>query len=245
MSGPTYPSPGPNGIGAFSIGVSPIGTQPPFDYWDTVLSQYANSPILTQLIANFFQYIDQTQNMDAFFDNIWNIDTAVGYGLDVWGRIVGVNRVLQIPIGKYFGFEEAGTLSADPYNQSPFYTGTQLTSNFALSDEAFRTLILAKALANILDGSIPSINQLLLNIFSGRGNCYVQEASAPQFFSFEEMGPPTEGFNQAPFYVGQPLSVMSIAYVFEFALTPVDLAIVSQSGVLPTPTGVFASVIVL
>ena len=60
-------------------------------------------------------------------------------------------------------------------NQSPFYSGAVLTSNFNLSDDAFRTLIFAKALANISDGSIPAINQLLLNLFPRRGNCYVTD----------------------------------------------------------------------
>src|SRR5579871_5512746 len=99
MTGPAYPpapGPGSNAIGSFEIGVSPVGTIPAFDYLQTIISQYANSPILTQLIANFDQYIDPTKNLDAFFDLIWNVDTAQGYGLDVWGRIVGVTRVLQV-----------------------------------------------------------------------------------------------------------------------------------------------------
>lgn len=197
-----------NGIGAFIIGVSPIGTLPPFNVLETVISQYANSPTLLQLIANMDAYLDQTQNIDAFFDLIWNVDTAQGYGLDVWGRIVGVGRILQVSSAFYFGFTEAG-IEARPFNQAPFYIGAPLTSNYALTDTAYRTLILAKALANICDGSIPAINQILLNLFPGRGDCYVVD-------------------NQD----------MTMVYAFEFALTPVEAAIVTQSGVLPRPTGV-------
>ena len=213
-TGPPYPPlPLPSGIGAgFAIGISPIGTPQPFNYWQTIISQYANSPILTRLISNFFGYLDQTANLDAFFDNIWNIDTATGYGLEVWGRIVGVTKTLRLVSGKFWGFEEAS--DADPYNQSPFFSGTLVTSNFELADNSFRTLIFAKALANISDGSIPSINQLLLNLFPGRGNCYVAD-----------------------------LGGMQLAYTFQFILSPVELAIVTQSGVLPKPVGVTASVI--
>lgn len=185
-----------------------------FDYWQTIISQYANSPILTQIIANFFAYVDQTVNLDAFYDLIWNVDTAQGYGLDVWGRIVGVTRTLQVAGAKFLGFDEATSVSADPFNQSPLYSGSQLTSNFNLSDNAFRTLIFAKALANISNGSIPAINQLLLNLFPGRGNCFV-----------------TDGGN------------MTMTYTFKFLLTPVEAAIVSQSGVLPKPVGVLATVV--
>ncbi len=72
--------------------------------WDTILSQYANSPTITQMLANIQQYLDPTGNIDDFYDDVWNIQTAQGYGLDVWGRIVGVNRILQVSNTAYFGF---------------------------------------------------------------------------------------------------------------------------------------------
>lgn len=218
MTGPDLnrPLPGSNGIGQFIIGVSPIGNITPFDYWQTIISQYANSPSLTALIGNFSAYIDQTQNMDAFFDMIWNVATAQGYGLDIWGRIVGVSRVLSVAFdGRYFGFDEATVVSAEPFGQAPFYNGDPLTENFSLSDAAYRTLIYAKALANICDGSIPAINQILLRLFPGRGNCYV-----------------TDGLD------------MTMTYTFDFALSSVELSILESSGVLPTPTGVSYEIVV-
>lgn len=200
-----------NGIGQFTIGVSSIGGQSSFDPLRTVISQYANSPTLLQLIDNFWTYVDQSANLDAFFDLVWNVDTAQGWGLDVWGRIVGVSRVLQVAVGNYFGFEEG---DGSPFNTDSFYTGDPTTGNYALIDQAFRVLILAKALANISDGSIPGINQILINLFPGRGNCYV-----------------TDGPGKA------------MTYTFEFTLTPVEFAIVATSGVLPRPSGTPATVV--
>lgn len=221
MSGPPYPHPSPvpgsNAIGSFIIGVSPIGTISSFDEWQTVISQYGNSPIISQLCSNMGQYVDQTVNFDAFFDTIWNVDTAVGVGLDIWGRIVGVNRVLQLPADPlpYLGTEEAGTPTLlTPYNVAPFYSGAPLTNNFALTDDAYRLLIFAKALANICDGSIPSINQLLLNLFPNLGNCYV-----------------ADGLN------------LTMTYVFSFILSPVQFAIVQNSGVLPRTSGVAVNIV--
>lgn len=218
MTGPPYPrSTASSAIGGFVIGVSPIGVTPGFDFWATIISQYANSAILTQLIDNFAQYVEPTVLLDAFFDDIWNVDTAQGYGLDVWGRIVGVDRVIQVINDEnYLGFEE----SADPtlrtgFGQGPFFSGNPLTDNFALTDTAFRTLIFAKALANICDGSIAAINQLLRNLFKGRGNCYV-----------------TDGGD------------MTMTYTFVFALSSVEEAIVRFSGVLPTPAGVQATFVI-
>jgi hypothetical protein len=218
MTGPAYPHPNPapgsNAIGSFQIGVSPIGDIPPFDVWDTIISQYANSPIISQLCVNMALYLDPTRDFDAFFDTIWSVDSAIGLGLDIWGRIVGVQRVLHVPDGTtYLGFEEAGS-QAQPFNQAPFFSGASLTNNFILSDTAFRTLIFAKALANISDGSIPAINQLLRNLFPNRGNCYVIDNLD-----------------------------MTMTYQFNFILSPVEAAIFEQSGVLPKPTGVLANVV--
>lgn len=245
---PPSPLPGSNSVGNFAIGVSPIGTIPPFVWQKTVISQYANSPRLLQLIADFNSYIDQTENIDNFFDMMWNIDTAQGYGLDVWGRIVGVVRTLQVAQTEYFGFNEAiGGSLIMPFGQAPFYSGQTITSNYNLSDTAYRTPILAKAMANICDGSIPAINQLLLNLFPGRGNAFVTEGITieDQFFGFAEAGNEiSNGFNNAPFYSGEPFVPMSMTYTFNFALSPVELAIVTQSGVLPTPTGVMATIVV-
>jgi len=208
-------------IGEFALGESPVpatvATRPAYDWFATVISQYANSPVLLKLIENFATYIDPTRNVDEFFRLLWNVDTATGYGLDVWGRIVGVSRVLFVPIvdGEFFGFDEA--TDAFPFGQAPFFnTGGALTENFTLSDEAYRVLIFAKALANISDGSIPSINQILINLFSRYGNCFVVDNLD-----------------------------MTLTYTFGAALDPVDLAIVTQSGVLPRPAGVAADIIQL
>lgn len=217
-----------------------------FDYLKTIISQYANSPVILRLIQNFDIYVDPTANINAFYNMLWNVDTAQGYGLDVWGRIVGVTRTLQVAQGRWLGFKESTTVNSDPFNQSPFYFGATLTNNFLLSDAAFRLLIFAKALANISDGSIPSINMLLMNLFPGRGNAYVGDGLFGKRFGFEEMGSAdADPFNQSPFYNGNPLQPMTMAYVFEFVLTPVEAAIVVQSGVLPRPPGVASYVIIL
>jgi hypothetical protein len=183
----------------------------------TILSQYANSSTIVQLIHNMNCYIDPSADIDAFYDLIWNVDTATDKGLDIWGKIVGLEngRLLQIPSDEVnFGFSEAGAGNATPFNEGVFYDGTSITQNYSLTNDAFRTLILVKALANISDGSIPSYNRLLQNLFPGRGRCYIED-----------------------------LGNMQMLYTFEFYLNPYELAIITQSGALPRPTGVLASVV--
>lgn len=212
------------------------------DFEKTVISQYSSASKLCALISDFNDYIDPDINLEAFYRLVWNIDTAVGYGLDIWGRIVGINRVISITGGDYFGFEEGGWVGFD---QASFYTGVLTTTNFELSDEAYRNLIFAKAAANITDCSIPAINQILMTLFPNRGNAFVTEGpyyNQQTWFGFAEPGD-AEGFDQAVFGEGRQSfpSGMTMTYVFQFALEPFEVAIVTTSGVLPKPTGVLAS----
>jgi hypothetical protein len=216
MSGPPYPHPNPvsgsNAIGVFQIGISPIGTISAFDPWQTVISQYANSPILDMLITCFNAAIDLTEDFDEFFDTMWNVMTAQGYGLDVWGRIVGVSRTIEVPAGSYFGFAQGDAWVG--FGQGTLYSGQGQSGNaVSLSDSAYRLLILAKAATNIWDGSIPQLNQILLGLFAGLGNCYVRDNGN-----------------------------LTMSYVFDFILTPVQLAIV-EAGILPRPAGVATSIV--
>lgn len=175
----------------------------------TIISQYANSPILCQLIQNMNQYIDQSANFQAFYDFIWNVDTAQGFGLDIWGRIVDVGRTLKIPDSPItFGFYD-GINDYAPFGQAPFASGDVATSSYTLSDDAYRTLILIKALANISATTVPALNQLLNNLFKGRGRCYVND-----------------------------MGYMSMRYTFEFVLQSFESAIILQSGAFPKPAGV-------
>ncbi len=179
------------------------------DLDSTLLSQYANSASLLALIGSFNAAADPAALIDAFYADVWNIATASGYGLDVWGRIVGVTRILSLSGGKTLGFEEAGDASADPFGPSPFYGGPVASQSYALSDSAFRVLILAKAYSNISRAAIPVYNAILRQLFAGRGNAFVCDTGG-----------------------------MNARLTFMFALRPYELAILKQSGAFQPPTGV-------
>ena len=181
-------------------------------------------------------------SFENFFNQIYNLNTAEGYGLDVWGRILVIPRQLSVAQSSFFGFQEAGDRTG--FNQAPFWTGFRaVEAVYTLTDPVYRLLLFAKAAFNITNGSVPAINAIMMNLFPGRGNCYVTDTSPNQggpWFGFQEAGDRT-GFNQSPF--GDFYSTfrsMSIQYVFTFSLEPFEKAIV-MSGVLPKPTGVSAS----
>lgn len=171
------------------------------------MKQYASSPILNSLQDYRKEYFSQDWE-EEFYNNIWNIDTAQTYGLDVWGRIIVIGRYVEIAQSNYFGFT-TDPESWRPFDQAPFYIGEVASNTFYLNDEAYRAFLLAKALANISATDCASINKSLMSLFAGRGNAYVVE-SAP----------------------------MEIEYVFDFLLEPWERAAVRTSGVLPRPAGV-------
>ena len=122
----------------------------------TIISQYGNSATISQLIQNMNDYIDPSTDIDNFYNFVFNVETAQGFGLDIWGRIVNISRlVLSNPV-------------------------------YELNDADFRSLILLKALSNISYSSSPSINQLLQNWMAGRGKCYVNDLGNMQLqYKFE------------------------------------------------------------
>ena len=137
----------------------------------TIGSQYANSPSIDALIESMQSWIDPTVNLQQFYNLVWNISTAVGFGLDIWGSILGISRNLSIPgaICTYFGFNGGAGV---PFNNAPFYAGASNTTTYTLPDPQYLTLLLAKAYANISVVSIPDMNAMLQMLF-GAGSAYV------------------------------------------------------------------------
>lgn len=190
------------------------------NYTDTLLAQYANSPTLSGLIDRFNAWIDPSVDMDAVYQRLWNVSTARGFGLDIWGKIVAIPRQIQIPVlPAYFGFDEAFTVATavtgvQPFDQAPMYNGPLPTHTYTFSDDAYRKLIMVKALANITNCTAASLNALLRYLFAGEGRAYVVDPGG-----------------------------MRIRFVFEFSLTPVEQAIMLNSVAVPRPAGVLASVL--
>ena len=185
----------------------------------TVLSQYANSPIIMQLLADWNEDLDPRSLLANFVTNVWNISTATGYGLDMWGRRVGAVRSIQLPdpAVTYFGFAEG---DGQPFGQQSFYDGAFATTPTDLDDDDYRTLLLAKALANISDCSAPIINLILYNLFLAPGRPY----EGLKAYVVDEGG-------------------MEIQYYFEFLPSTLDIAIMTQARVFQRPVGVLGYII--
>lgn len=147
----------------------------------TLQSQYSASPNIAGL-TSLFEAVLPNADIEIFYKNIFNIDTAKGIGLDIWGRIIGVGREIQVEESEFFGFDGSELSGFD--NDAFYYPA--LTNTFIMPDDAYRQyLLLTKAFANIADSTAPTINYILSQIFKGK-SAYVLPISVMQIrFVFE------------------------------------------------------------
>ena len=177
------------------------------------MRQFKSSPVIQTLVEQDYQDFNPETFVEDFYNKIWNIDTADTLGLDIWGRIVNIGRYLEIP-GELeaFGFD-TGIADWSPFNDQPFATREHSTDTYRLTNDAYRKLILAKAMSNVFCRSCQEINQMLMLLFHDRGNSYVLD-----------------------------LGSMRMRYVFEFTLEPFERAIVHNTEIFARPAGVLAEV---
>lgn len=101
-----------------------------------IQSQYSQSVTICSLLDNFRDEISPEADIKMFVKNVMSLETAIGKGLDVLGRIIGIERTISY------------------MNQS-----------FTLDDESYRTLLKYKALANITDTSLGTLNKMTTLLF--------------------------------------------------------------------------------
>lgn len=185
------------------------------DIKDTLLSQYANSPTITSILTNCHTAIDPNKNIDEFYNIAVNVLTARGFGLDIWGRIVGIGRGISIPdpAEDYFGFD--GTEKYTPFNQSPFFGNINGQTSYQMDDMSYREVIIMKAYSNILYVTAPNINAYMKASFT-RGRAYY-------------------------LITGH----MTARYVFEYRLSDFERNLVFTQNMLPRPSGVKIGVVEL
>lgn len=181
---------------------------------DTILTQYSASDKLLSIISTFDQAVSLDDFTDTFIKDVWDISTNLTYGLDVWGKIVGVTRFIRAKIeNNSFGFSEANSGDEkqypSPFNDEPFYAGVQETETVRLSDDAYRTLIMCKAFSNISIATIPEINKFFSILFRGRGKAFCTDYGD-----------------------------MTMGIVCEFDMAPYERSILENYDVLPIPSGV-------
>lgn len=154
-----------------------------FNLEQTIISQYGNSPRILAIVQGMDTNIRSDADIDGFYDAIFNVATANLFGLAIWSRIVGIPQSLIVSLGTYLDDEDT-----------------------------FRSLVMLKALSNILYASSQAINQLLQNWLGAGSRAYVQDTGG-----------------------------MTMVYNFEFPLSIEQTLILEQSGIFLRPSGVLAA----
>lgn len=186
-----------------------------FNPIETVYRQYAGSPKLKALIGLFGQELDPAPTIQRFYDEVFNIQTAGAYGLNIWGKILNLSRVMSYqPTVQWFGFREADLSTPtqtdpQPFGSAPFVAADVTQGgSLVLADEDYRKALMMRAMANITDCTIPSLNRMLMYLFSDSGYAWVT----------------TDG-------------PMQMSYHFAFTPSSSELALIQNSNILPKPAG--------
>ena len=126
----------------------------------------------TNLIGYVRALLEEGEGLEQVFQDILcerSLDTAVGSQLDIIGEIVGRDRTFEKTIAPpYFGFDTAigagtfGTSGNGATGETFLSSGdTEFTSE-VLDDDRYRTIIIAKILANKTNTTIEDIIEIAL-----------------------------------------------------------------------------------
>lgn len=145
-------------------------------------SQYSSSTTIYQLLDDFRANIIPTKDILVFYDNIFNIATASGVGLDIWGERIVMKRTITDPATNV---------------------------KYTLGDDDYRSLLYYKALANITDASLATLNYMLNKLFPDLNGVVFNVIQEKQY-------PDGTYYNSYP---------MHVRFIFSIYLTDVQLAV--------------------
>ncbi len=67
-----------------------------FNIKDTILFQYSSSPIIKAIIEGVNDLIKPDEDINLFYNEMFNILSAQGVGLDFWGVKLGIGRNIKV-----------------------------------------------------------------------------------------------------------------------------------------------------
>ena len=168
-----------------------------------MISQYANSPKFVSLVSGLTDIFSNSQTLEDWYNVVFNIKTAEGFGLDIWGLILNQGRAFSY-VDPISGDTENVYLKGAQTVGGSSYTSEQI-------EEIYRQVLFLKAMSNITNATLASLNKMLQFYYQARGRVYVIN-----------------------------YGTMKIRYVFEFYVNNLEKAIFT-SDIMPRPTGVKSS----
>ena len=140
-------------------------------YNDLIIWQYKGKPKAGATVKTIVELATEAFKEVAQIPELMNIDTTTGKALDLCGKRVGQNRVLNdfYPLN-YFGFTETdsakGFQNAIAGGGSWYRHGDPTKDTVVLTDEDYRFLIRCQITKNFQTGNMSAINNALQFIFN-------------------------------------------------------------------------------
>ena len=158
------------------------------DLLKSLLWQHDNAEGLKTLLRRKQEWYDTSQRdfWDAWFRDVFDLDTANDFGLAVWSRILDVPLQVRIEADvnrPAFGFG----INHENFTNGSFARGQ--TGDIPLNTEQQRLVLKLRYFQLISRGAVPEINEWLFELFGDQGTVFVVDSNdmtfATYFFSFQ------------------------------------------------------------
>lgn len=206
------------------------------------MKQYASSPAIQKLISDRKGYFPNDW-ANEFYNDVRNVDTAQSFGLDIWGRIVVIDRSLRIDtIDRAFGYYEAwsGQGGVAPGPGPVIINGLAFVlaepAGVGLSDDRITPFNDAPFYDGLQASSVVSLSDevyrkiIIAKAFANIADCTIPTLNKALRYLFD-------GSDSRRCYATTN-NLMGLSYVFEFELTPIERTLAISAGVIPRPAGV-------
>lgn len=184
-------------------------------YTNSTYIQFEQATNLNNLLSGLAPYL--TINEDTFYNDFFNINTCIGDGLDNWGKLLNVPRVIYTPdLIECFGFDTGETPTpldtGYPQNfDNGNFWGGQMVAN-TLTDDQYRLLLRLKYFSLNTNASLGALNYCM--------NIIVQLINPIYKAKFSEIG------------------LMELTLEVNFYFNDLQYAIFSNKAFMPIPLGV-------
>lgn len=136
-------------------------------YTDLITSEHADKPKFVSLVDGVTGGIAAQAQTADLMSQAFDLDVAIGAQLDVLGQWVGISRYASVTItGVYFSFDTEGLGFDQGLIKGPFDPSEGLAT---MDDETYRLMIRAKIGANHWDGTLPTFQSIMAQVFAGSG----------------------------------------------------------------------------
>ena len=138
-------------------------------YLDLLIFQYRDKPNASAEITAIVNPFNNIFDLYSSFEKAFDVDTGIGKQLDVLGRIVGQNRLIEQAIPReYFGFVNKNS-NAKSFGYPFFKKGDDLYAKLELNDSEYRFFIKLRIAKNNMQNNIFSISNLVFWALNGYG----------------------------------------------------------------------------